>query len=353
MGARARGRRASASSGSRRASDPTATPRPPVRRATPSARPRAGTEVGALEACNRHSRASAQASATSASVYQPPPQKSVGARPSSRMRVPSARTRSPVPPFDGRAWSGAVQCVWCPSGPREAASRARSSHSASSSPNAGSAGRMSAAIGNPPGRRRCSATKRAHTASSSGRSTWQDTTAYRSRAVAPIVVEAISKRSTGHSSSWPQPRCRASLVLSRERDDDPRGVRRQERPIRDDARRSRDVRLHRRVSRPRTPSRSTAGSSPASTPVRPLLARGRDRTDRRRRRHGVVVFAIGSRAALGRRRTRGRTDRNAPPVRRLARHPPEPRGARRARLAAARALRARGVRAPLASRSRR
>ena len=38
---------------------------------------------------------SAQASATSASVYQPPPQKSVGSSPSSRSRRPSASTRSP------------------------------------------------------------------------------------------------------------------------------------------------------------------------------------------------------------------------------------------------------------------
>ncbi len=38
---------------------------------------------------------SAQASATSRSVYQPPPQKSVGSSPSSRIRRPSASTRSP------------------------------------------------------------------------------------------------------------------------------------------------------------------------------------------------------------------------------------------------------------------
>ena len=42
-----------------------------------------------------------------------------------------------------------------------------------------SAGRISAAIANPPGRRSWSAANRSHTASSSGRSTWQETTAYR------------------------------------------------------------------------------------------------------------------------------------------------------------------------------
>jgi hypothetical protein len=40
---------------------------------------------------------------------------------------------------------------------------------------------MSAAIAKPPGRASCSALNRAQTASSSGRSTWQETTAYRSR----------------------------------------------------------------------------------------------------------------------------------------------------------------------------
>jgi hypothetical protein len=50
-----------------------------------------------------------------------------------------------------------------------------------------SAGRMSAAISNPPGRRSCSEEKRRQTASSSGRSTWQEATAYRSRDVAPIA----------------------------------------------------------------------------------------------------------------------------------------------------------------------
>src|SRR3954470_1525236 len=81
----------------------------------------------------------------------------------------------------GRAWSGAVQCVCRPNGPCRAARRARSSHVSSRSVSAvaGSGGRISAAIANPPGRRACNAAKRCHTASSSGRSTWQETTAYR------------------------------------------------------------------------------------------------------------------------------------------------------------------------------
>jgi asparagine synthase (glutamine-hydrolysing) len=45
---------------------------------------------------------------------------------------------------------------------------------------------MSAAIANPPGRRACSAENLAHTSSASGRSTWQETTAYRFRLVCGI-----------------------------------------------------------------------------------------------------------------------------------------------------------------------
>ena len=43
----------------------------------------------------------------------------------------------------------------------------------------------------------------------------------------------------------------------------------------------------------------------------------------------LVVFAIGDAAPLARRRPRRGDDRDAAPVRRLARRPPEPRGARR------------------------
>ena len=48
---------------------------------------------GAPVACSRHSRAPRMRAATSRSVYQPPPQKSVGATPRSRSQAPSRRTR--------------------------------------------------------------------------------------------------------------------------------------------------------------------------------------------------------------------------------------------------------------------
>ena len=51
-----------------------------------------------------------------------------------------------MPSLVGRAWSGAVQCVCWPKGPFAAACCARSSHVPSSSPNAASGGRTSAAI---------------------------------------------------------------------------------------------------------------------------------------------------------------------------------------------------------------
>src|SRR5438105_4764080 len=104
-------------------------------------------------------------------MYQPPPQKSVGTRPCSRSHSPSSRTRAAGSPPVGRACVGLVQCVWWPSGPRAAASRARSSQSPRSSPSCG--GRISAAIS----KRCCSARKRRHASSSSGRSRWQDTIA--------------------------------------------------------------------------------------------------------------------------------------------------------------------------------
>ena len=102
-----------------------------------------------------------------------------------------ARSRSP--PLVGRAWSGAVQCVWCPSGPAcRRLARPLEPRALVLSARSASAGRMSAAIGEAAGSPSCSAAKRAQTASSRGRSTWQDTTAYRSRDVAPIVREVSS-----------------------------------------------------------------------------------------------------------------------------------------------------------------
>ena len=62
----------------------------------------------------------------------------------------------------------------------------------SSSPAAVSAGRINAAIANPPGRRSWSEANRAQTSSSSGRSTWQETTAYRFRFVCGIAGQVSS-----------------------------------------------------------------------------------------------------------------------------------------------------------------
>ena len=187
---------------------------------------------------------------------------------------------------------------------------------------------MSAAIAKSARASRAGARRtRAQTASSSGRSTWQETTAYRSRDVAPIAPK-LYERSTAPllvvvaAAALPRlagPRARAR--------DDPRGVRREERPVR--TRRSstsgtfgflpgRPVRVHAAALRlvPRG----------ALLAVRPLVARRRARADRwspSRRR--CVVFEIGTRLALAAGRPRRRARGDAAPVRRLARRPPQPR----------------------------
>ncbi len=76
--------------------------------------------------------------------------------------------------------------MWWPSGPLAAAYLARSSQRAASSPAASSGGRISAATGKPPGRRACNAANRRQHSSSSGRSTWQEQTAYRFGAMCGI-----------------------------------------------------------------------------------------------------------------------------------------------------------------------
>ena len=91
-----------------------------------------GPEGGAVQSAYP---SSATAAATPSSMYQPPPQKSRGARPRSRSHAASRRTRSAgSPPPTGRACPGPPQCVWWPSGPCAAAIRARASQSASLSP---------------------------------------------------------------------------------------------------------------------------------------------------------------------------------------------------------------------------
>src|SRR3569833_1882790 len=108
--------------------------------------------------------------ATASSVYHPPPQNHVGSRPRSRIHSASRRTRSAGSPPLGRACVGRVQCVCSPI---RSSVRARSSHRASSSPNAGSGGRISASTA----KRRRKASNRRHVSSSSGCSRWQETTA--------------------------------------------------------------------------------------------------------------------------------------------------------------------------------
>src|SRR5712692_194769 len=114
-------------------------------------------------------------------MYQPPAQKSVGASPFAWSQSASVRTRSTCsgPGVAGLAWPGETKWVWWPSGPCSAAWWARSSQRSSSSPAAASGGRISAAMRNPPGCRAWSAANRDQHASSSGRSTWQEQTAYR------------------------------------------------------------------------------------------------------------------------------------------------------------------------------
>src|SRR5919198_1995918 len=118
-------------------------------------------------------------------MYQPPPQKRCTSRsPCERSHSPCSRTSCPGSPPVGRAWSGAVQCVCRPRGPRACASRARSSHSSPFSPALG--GRINAAIAKRPGGRSCTRANRCQTSSSSGRSTWHETTAYRPCSIAPV-----------------------------------------------------------------------------------------------------------------------------------------------------------------------
>ena len=89
------------------------------RSATPSARPLRGTADVTPAACSRRSRAPRTPRRPRRPSTSRRRRTASGAMPRSRRASPSSRTpgagrSSPV----GRAWSGAVQCVWCPSGPR-------------------------------------------------------------------------------------------------------------------------------------------------------------------------------------------------------------------------------------------
>ena len=169
--------------------------------------------------------------------------------------------------------------------------------------------------------------------------------AHRPRSIGATLDGGARRRSRSVDPAASRARSRAG--------DDPRGVRRQERPVRGDPRRARDVRLS-----PRRAIRLHAAavrvvprrSLPA---VRPVVARGRARADRRRRRHGTARPRDRRAAALPWSRPRRRAPHDASPVRRLARRPRESRGARRARTGAARAVHAARVREPLADDGRR
>ena len=172
-----------------------------------------------------------------------------------RCRRPSAaRGRAPSSACGGRAARAR---------PPPARARARP---LSSSPNAGSAGRMSAAIAKPPGRARLQAPR---TAPRRRRRAVAPRGRRRPRTVPPTWRPSCAKLDDDASTGalvvvarGGAPAARRARARAR---DDPRGVRRQERPLRDDARRPRDVRLPPRACRPRTRSRCTAGSSPRST----------------------------------------------------------------------------------------
>ena len=322
----ARGRRASASSGARAAPRRRAAASARAPGGAPTGRRARGTAAGSRAACSRRTRAPrtrprprrpctsrlrrrASARGRARGAARPPCARAP------RFRRPSAaRGRAPSSACGGRAGRA----------PRPRG-RARA-RAASSSPAAASGGRISAATAKPPGRRSCSAAKRAQTASSSGRSTWQETTAYRSAEVPPLMRGEVS-------SARPMRRSTAILVVAASRrpsaargararaGDDPRGVRRQERPLRDDARRARHVRLPpgRSVCLHAAPLRLVPRS--ALLALRPLVARGRARADRRRRRHGARRPRDRDASALdGNGRRRGAPD-DAPPVRRLARRP--------------------------------
>ena len=282
-------------------------------------------------------------------MYQPPPQKSVGARPRSRSHAPSRRTRSPVAPPRGPRVGRAreVRVV------AERPARRRLARAGEPELLVGLARLRVRAAGaaprsrDPPGRRSWSAANAAQTRSSSGRSTWHETTAYRSG-----VVGGIAQRIPRGAAPPGGGRAPRSRACSRSRSSASRSSRPTSR--RATSSRGRSSRAARSASCPgsrrRTRSRSTPGSSPAL--YWPL--------DRSWAVVGLaqVVVAVGDGAARARdrhaprvgadRRDRG-ARRDAAPVPRLARHPRQPRDPRRAARRGDRPARAARVRAPLAA----
>ena len=224
--------------------------------------------------------------------------------------------------------SGAVQCVWWPSGPSAAASRARSSQRCSSSPKAGSGGRSSEAIGNPPG----AAAQQAAVAPpdlvverAARRGTRRPRTVRRcliprqvSRGARCGRARRLRRRVAAPGRARGRARARSSRSSSRRR-------------TRSHGRSSRAARSAScRASPPRTRSRSTRSSSPGSTGR--SGAPGSSSGWRRRwspSRTALLVLEIGRRLRSTCRRRRRRADRDAAPVRRLARRPRQPGDPRR------------------------
>ena len=189
-GGHERDRRASASSESRPVSVPTATRGPKARSGTPSARRAVGRGAEQGVACSRRTRA----------PHTPPRPRR---RHTSRLRrTASARARAHGAARPRRGRAHRAHRSWAERGPEP------SSVCGARAPRVQRLGRHARATRTRPPRtrgppaasaprsgshrddRRWSAEKCAQTASSSGRSTWQETTAYRSRDVAPIVLEA-------------------------------------------------------------------------------------------------------------------------------------------------------------------
>ncbi len=189
-GGHVRDRRASASSERRPAFFLTAVRAGRARRAWPSARQAEDMAVARRAACSRRTRAPhtppqlrrrcttrlrRRASARGRDREAALPRR----RPALRSRRPRvARGRAPSSACGdraARAWQRRVRAR-----PRPTRSRRTPDRPAASAPR-----RESRRDGDAE-----APTKRAQTASSSGRSTWQETTAYRSRDVAPIVLEA-------------------------------------------------------------------------------------------------------------------------------------------------------------------